>query len=115
LRPVLFTAYVALLVLAMRPGGWLTMRVAAAGRVAFTNYLGTSIIMSFVFDGWGLGLFGKLSRAQLYLLAPLVWLLMLAWSRPWLIRYRFGPLEWVWRTLSRGSVQPIKGAAIASN
>ena len=115
LRPVLFTAYVALLVLVMRPGGWLTMRVAAAGRCAFTNYLGTSIVMSFVFDGWGLGLFGTLSRAQLYLLAPAVWLMMLAWSRPWLSRYRFGPLEWAWRTLSRGSVQPIKGAAIAPN
>lgn len=115
LRPLLFTAYAALLVLAMRPAGWLTKRIVAAGRCAFTNYLGTSLIMSFVFDGWGLGLFGRLSRAQLYLLAPAVWLLMLAWSLPWLARYRFGPLEWAWRTLSRGSIQPIKGAATAPN
>ena len=89
-----------------RPGGWLTRRIAAAGRAAFTNYLGTTILMTFVFDGWGLGWFGALPRAALYLFVLPVWAIMLVWSAPWLARYRFGPLEWGWRTLARLEVQP---------
>ncbi|WP_375395299.1 DUF418 domain-containing protein [uncultured Sphingomonas sp.] len=106
LRPLTFTGYAALLMLTMRPAGWLTTRIAAAGRAAFTNYLGTTILMTFVFDGWGLGLFGALPRATLYLFVLPVWAAMLAWSRPWLARYRFGPLEWGWRTIARLEVQP---------
>ena len=107
LRPLTFIGYAALLMLAMRPGGWLTMRIAAAGRAAFTNYIGTTILMTFVFDGWGLGLFATLSRAALYLFVVPVWAIMLLWSAPWLARYRFGPLEWGWRTLARLEVQPM--------
>lgn len=106
LRPITFIGYAALLMLAMRPGGWLTMRIAAAGRAAFTNYLGTTLLMTAVFDGWGLGWFGALPRAALDLFVLPVWAIMLAWSRPWLVRYRFGPLEWGWRTLARLEVQP---------
>lgn len=80
--------------------GWLADRVRAAGRAAFTNYLGTSILMLFVFHGWALGLFGELNRPQLYLLTVLTWVLMLAWSKPWLERFRYGPLEWLWRCLT---------------
>lgn len=98
--------YSCLLVLVFRPGGHLSERVAAAGRAAFTNYLGTSLIMLAVFTG--AGLFGQLTRAQLLLLAPPVWLLMLAWSRPWLARFRYGPLEWLWRSLARGRFQPMR-------
>ncbi|MEM6858858.1 MAG: DUF418 domain-containing protein [Pseudomonadota bacterium] len=81
-------------------GGWLAERVRAAGRAAFTNYLGTSILMLFVFHGWALGLFGKLSRPELYLVVLATWVIMLAWSKPWLDRYRYGPLEWLWRCLT---------------
>ncbi len=80
--------------------GWLADRVRAAGRAAFTNYLGTSIVMMVVFQGWGLGLFGDLNRPLLYLVTFLAWVLMLAWSKPWLERYRYGPLEWLWRCLT---------------
>ena len=80
--------------------GWLGDRVRAAGRVAFTNYLGTSIVMMFVFHGWALGLFGELNRPQLYLVVVLASVLMLAWSKPWLERFRYGPLEWLWRCLT---------------
>ena len=108
LRPLTFTGYAALLLLAMRPGGWLGRRIAAAGRTAFTNYLGTTILMTFVFDGWGLGLFGALPRAALYLFVLPMWGIMLAWSAPWLARYRHGPLEWGWRTIARLEVQPMR-------
>ena len=88
--------------------GWLAQRVSAAGRAAFTNYLGTSILMMIVFQGWGLGLFGELSRPLLYVVTALTWALMLAWSKPWLERYRYGPLEWLWRCLTYRTVFPLK-------
>ena len=100
--------YAALGMLAMRPGGWLTGRVAAAGRMALSNYLGTTVLMTTVFYGYGLGLFGSIGRAHLLWLAPVAWAAMLAWSQPWLERYRYGPLEWLWRSLSRGRVQPMR-------
>jgi uncharacterized protein len=107
-RVVMAAGYAALIVLLSRPGGWLATRLAAVGRAAFTNYLGTSIIATFVFYGWGLGLYGHVSRAQAWLLVPVVWLVMLAWSKPWLDRFQYGPLEWVWRTLARGELQPMR-------
>ncbi len=81
-------------------GGWLVDRISAAGRAAFTNYLGTSIFMLIVFHGWAGGLFGKLGRTELYLVMFATWVLMLVWSKPWLDRYRFGPFEWLWRCLT---------------
>ena len=91
--------------------GWLAERVRAAGRAAFTNYLGTSIVMMFIMQGWALGLFGELNRPQLYLLTAGMWVLMLAWSKPWLERFRYGPLEWLWRCLTYRTLFPLKRAA----
>ena len=82
--------------------GWLGARIVAAGRVAFTNYIGTSVLMMFVFQGWALGLFGQLSRLELLVPMVAAWAIMLAWSKPWLERYRYGPLEWLWRCLTYG-------------
>ncbi|WP_375427980.1 DUF418 domain-containing protein [uncultured Sphingomonas sp.] len=107
-RAVLVVGYACLVILAARPGGWLTDRIAAAGRVAFTNYLGTSIVMTAIFHGWGLGRFGRIGRAEMYWLVPLAWGLMLWWSKPWLDRYRYGPLEWLWRSLARLERQPLR-------
>lgn len=88
--------------------GWLGERVRAAGRAAFTNYLGTSIVMMFVFHGWALGLFGQLIRPQLYIVVVLAWIVMLAWSKPWLERFNYGPLEWLWRCLTYRKVFPLR-------
>ena len=107
-RPVMIVAIAAAIILATRGGGWLTERIAAAGRAAFTNYLGTSIMMTATFYGWGLGLFGELSRAQLWLVVIAMWVVMLAWSKPWLDRFHYGPLEWLWRSLARGELQPMR-------
>jgi uncharacterized protein len=100
----------AALLVAYSPGatGWLAERVRAAGRAAFTNYLGTSVLMMLVFHGWALGLFGQLNRPQLYIVVVLAWAVMLAWSKPWLDRYRYGPLEWLWRCLTYRTVFPLK-------
>ena len=82
--------------------GWLAQRLTAAGRCAFTNYLGTSALALVVFSGWGLGLFGKLGRLELYGVMMLFWIVMLAWPNWWLARFRYGPLEWLWRCLTYG-------------
>jgi uncharacterized protein len=100
--------YAALVILMVRPGGWLTERMAAVGRAAFTNYLGTSVLVIAIFYGWGLGQFAKWERASIYVIPPLVWLLMLLWSKPWLDRFRYGPLEWLWRSLARLELQPMR-------
>jgi uncharacterized protein len=113
-RVLSIIGYAGLAVLLVRPGGWLTERIAAVGRAAFTNYLGTSILVSGIFCGWGLGLFGNVSRAAIYLVAPMVWLIMLAWSKPWLERFQYGPLEWAWRSLARWQVQPMRKRVIAA-
>jgi uncharacterized protein len=113
IRPFMIAAVAALIIFVTRQRGWLTQRIAAAGRAAFTNYLGTSIIMTGAFYGWGLGFFGELGRAQLWLVVIAMWVVMLAWSKPWLERFEYGPLEWLWRSLSRGSVQPMRRPAIA--
>jgi uncharacterized protein len=105
---VMAFGYAALIILLSRRQGWLAQRIAAAGRCAFTNYLGTSLIASFVFYGWGFGLYGSLSRWQAWLLVPVVWTLMLTWSKPWLQHFHYGPLEWAWRSLARGKWQAMR-------
>lgn len=106
--PMLLGMAVLLSDLGNQATGWLGQRISAAGRAAFTNYLGTSVVMMLVFHGWALGLFGKLDRPQLYLVVLLAWVVMLAWSKPWLERFRFGPLEWLWRCLTYGKLFPLR-------
>ncbi|WP_188055813.1 DUF418 domain-containing protein [Sphingosinithalassobacter sp. CS137] len=110
-RPVMILGWAALIILLMRDG-WLTQRIAAAGRMAFTNYLMTTILCTTFFYGYGLGWFGYLSRAEIYVVVAVVWLLMLLWSKPWLERFRYGPFEWLWRSLSRARLQPLRGSAL---
>ncbi len=107
---LLAIGWAALVIMWVKGGGATSIkgRVAATGRMAFTNYLATSIIMTAIFYGWGLGLFGRLDRVALWLPVVGMWGLMLAWSKPWLDRHHFGPLEWLWRSLSRRSRQPMR-------
>jgi uncharacterized protein len=112
-RPLMVVAFAALIILLTRPGGALVERIAAAGRAAFTNYLGTSILMTALFYGWGLGWFGTLSRIELWLVVVAMWALILLWSKPWLDRFQYGPFEWLWRSLARWSFQPMRRPAVA--
>ena len=114
IRPFMVVAIAALIILATRRGGGLVDRIAAAGRAAFSNYLGTSLIMTTLFYGYGLGWFGSLSRAELWLVVLPMWALMLAWSKPWLDRFQYGPFEWVWRSLARWKVQPMVRRGVAA-
>lgn len=103
LRPFLALAYAAAIILLVRAelARGLTRPLAAAGRMALSNYLGTSLIMTTIFYGYGFGLFGHFRRAELYWLMLSQWLLILGWSPLWLRHFRYGPFEWVWRSLSR--------------
>jgi uncharacterized protein len=96
--------YLALLVLGSRAlrATWLGQRLEAAGRMAFSNYLGTSLAMSVLFNGWGFGLFGQLGHAAQLPVLLGVWALMLAWSPWWLARFTQGPMEWLWRSATQG-------------
>lgn len=109
-RLMMTIGYAALLVLLVKAAAgrpWVA-RVAAAGRAAFSNYLGTSIVMTTIFYGYGIGLFGAVDRWMLYLFCIGMWAVMLLWSKPWLDRFRYGPLEWLWRSLARGKLQPMR-------
>ncbi len=94
--------YAAMLVLAAprSVATGLGMRLRAAGRMALSNYMGTSLLMTAIFYGWGLGLFGMFGHAAQLPFVLLGWAVMLAWSMPWLSRFRMGPLEWFWRSLA---------------
>lgn len=107
--------YAALLMLAMPRllASRLGDRLSAAGRMAFTNYIATSLVMTAVFHGWGLGLFARVGPAGQWLFVLLGWALMLAWSKPWLDRFAQGPLEWLWRSLTEWRLLPLRRTAIA--
>lgn len=114
-RPFIALAHASALLLIIRAGLFrgLVSRLEAAGRMAFTNYLMTSVITSLVFCGYGLGLYGHLSRFELLGVVAGVWALILLWSRPWLAHFRYGPLEWIWRSLVQWKRQPFRKAQTA--
>jgi uncharacterized protein len=87
---------------------WLTDRLAAVGQMAFSNYISHSIIYALVFYAPGLRLFGQLQRYQLYYIVLGMWILSLAVSPIWLRYFRFGPLEWCWRSLTYWQRQPMR-------
>ncbi len=103
-------AWLALLVTAapLLAGTWIGRRLTAAGRMALSNYLLTSLVMTFIFHGWGLGLIGTIRPAEQWLFVLLGWAIMLGWSAPWLKRFPQGPAEWLWRSLTEGRLLPLR-------
>jgi uncharacterized protein len=103
--------YIALLAIVVKAGRmrWLTDRLSAVGRMAFSNYISHSLICSVIFyGGYGFGLIGKLERWQLYVVVLGIWTFNLAWSPLWLRHFQFGPLEWAWRSLTYWKRQPMR-------
>jgi len=100
-RTLIGMAHASVLLLVIRAGalGGLVRRLSAAGRMAFSNYLMTSIITTFLFCGFGFGLYGQLSRFELLYVVVGIWAFILLWSQPWLERFHYGPFEWAWRSL----------------
>ena len=88
--------------------GGIRGRLAAVGQMAFSNYILHSLIYGFVFYGYGFGLFNKLQRYQLYYVVLGMWCVSLIASPIWLQHFRFGPLEWCWRSLTYWKRQPMR-------
>jgi uncharacterized protein len=105
-RLSLALAYISAVVL-LAKRGWLRA-LAPVGRMALTNYLLASLLATFVFEGYGLGLYGRLERYQLYYVVAGIWAVQLIGSPLWLSRFRYGPMEWVWRSLTYWKRQPIR-------
>jgi len=84
---------------------------APLGRMAFTNYIAQSLIFGYIFFGYGLGQFGRLGAAPVFLLGLGVYVAQMAASAWWLRHYCYGPLEWLWRTLMYGAAQPMRVAS----
>jgi len=87
---------------------WLFALLRPVGQMAFTNYLMQSLLCGLIFYGIGFGLFGKLQRHEIYYVLAAVWLIQIIYSNIWLRYFRFGPLEWLWRSLTYWKRQPFK-------
>lgn len=112
--PALAIFYMTSLTLLAQQSNW-RQRLAPlsyVGRMALTNYLLQSVICTLIFYGYGLGMYGRLGAAATIVLAVVIYSLQVLFSNWWLRRFQFGPMEWLWRTLTYGKRQPM---AIAAN
>ena len=102
--------HIGLVMLVVKTGQFrrLTSRLAAVGQSALSCYLTTSVLCTTIFYGYGFGLYGKLQRYQLLYVVFGVWLLLLTFAPIWLRHCRFGPMEWVWRSLTHWQKQPMR-------
>lgn len=117
LRPVieagvvcLSAFYAACIALLLHSARWAPVlgRLAPVGRMALTNYLTHSLVFLFVLTGAGLGLIGHIGASVCLLITLVLFGLQILFSSWWLRRYRFGPAEWMWRSLTYGQMQPMR-------
>jgi uncharacterized protein len=101
-RLTMGAGHLALILIFVQSGMFMQLqaRLAAVGRMALTNYIMHSVICAFVFLGVGFGLYGYFERYELYYIVAIICLFQLRISKMWLDKYRFGPLEWLWRSLT---------------
>lgn len=109
---VLCAGYLGTLVLMLESPSWFRRlnRFAPMGRMALTNYIMQTVILAAIFHGYAGGMFGQISRAPQMLIVIAILVFQLYFSAWWLGKYRFGPLEWLWRSMTYKSVQPMKVA-----
>lgn len=108
--PLLSLGYLGWTVLALQHGARWLQWLAPAGRMALTLYLMQSLIGTLVFYGYGLGLWGQVGRAAQVAGVSLVFVLQLAIAHAWMARFRFGPVEWLWRGLTYLRLPPLRRA-----
>ena len=111
-RLAMVVGHLGLVLLAIRAGVAkpLQRALAAVGQMALSNYLTQTLICTVLFYsfGFGFGLFGKLARHELYFVVFAIWAAQLVWSPLWLRYFRFGPFEWLWRSLTYWQKQPMR-------
>ncbi len=108
--PLLSLAYASIIcLLALRPA-WLRILqvLAPLGQMALTNYLLQSIISTLIFNGYGLGFFGRMGSAAGILLTVVIFLALIPFSHWWMKRFRYGPVEWLWRSMTYLKAQPMR-------
>ncbi len=113
--PALSLFYVSLFTLLYRREGWpgRLAPLAAVGRMALSNYLMQSVVATFIFYSHGFKLYGRVSPLFGLLLTILIFVGQVRFSEWWLERYRFGPAEWLWRSLTYGRWQALRKEARA--
>lgn len=106
---ILCCGYAAVVVLLMQRPAFrrALLLIAPVGQMALTTYLTQSLVCTFLFYGWGLGLAGRVQPARMLPLTLAIFVLQILFAHAWLARCRFGPMEWVWRSLSYGRMQPL--------
>lgn len=110
LAPFISLGYASLLILLARFGLKLILTpLACAGRMAFTNYLTQTLIMTTIFyGGRGLGWYGQIGWPEMWMIIGGVWAAQLIWSPLWLSVFQMGPLEWGWRCLTYKRMVPLR-------
>ena len=95
-------AYIAIVMLISRSSSFkgFNTTMAKVGKMAFSNYILTSVICYFIFSGTGFSLFGKIERWEQILFTIGIWLVLIIFTNLWLRKYQLGPLEWFWRRLT---------------
>ncbi len=109
-RILLVMAHAAALILLYKSGRiqGLFRRLEAVGQMAFTNYITHSVICTLFFFGYGLNYFAEWDFYQIYFVVLAIWAFQLMISPIWLKHFRFGPLEWLWRSLTYWKLQPMR-------
>ena len=87
---------------------WFFALMRPVGQMAFTNYLMQSLLCGLFFYGIGFGMYSKLQRYEVYYVVMAIWVIQIIYSNIWLHYFRFGPLEWTWRSLTYWKRQPMK-------
>jgi uncharacterized protein len=87
---------------------WLFALMRPVGQMAFTNYLMQSFLCGLFFYGIGFGMYSKLQRHEVYYVVGAIWVIQIIYSHIWLSYFRFGPLEWAWRSLTYWKKQPLR-------
>jgi len=109
-RVMTMLGHVGVIVLLVRSGVWMKLQHAlgACGRMALTNYMAQSVICGLLFYGFGFGLVGRLGRFDCLIVVAGIWAIQLLWSSLWLAHFRYGPVEWLWRTLTYWQRVPMR-------
>lgn len=112
-RIFIVMAHASLVIILMKQGllDRIKESVKAVGQMAFTNYILQTVLCTLFFHGYGLGYYHHLEYYQLFFVVIAVWAISLIISPIWLKYYRFGPLEWLWRSLSYRKLQPMRREA----
>jgi uncharacterized protein len=99
---------IVMLISKMNHSSKLLQSLAGVGRTAFSNYLLQTVICTTIFYGHGFGLFGSVERWTQILIVLAIWIFQILITNIWLKYFRFGPAEWLWRSLTYWKQQPMK-------